>query len=165
MNTKEIFLNALAEINKDGLPFRVQLHCVVNEAMEIPDSVRTQNPNQIMFRLSSDLHPNIFYDFESRTFSFDCTFNHNPTRVYMNIDNIGAVVDDLDNSTMVFGFLQEPQSQVVQPRVSQPTKQNIPAKQGVSATTKTHKSKMVPPSQKPKSMLIKKHLSLVVDNT
>jgi len=153
MNTKEIFLNALADINKDGLPFSVQIHCVVNEAMEIPEAVRAQNPNQIMFRLSSDLSPNIFYDFDSRTFSFDCTFSHNPTRVYMNLDNIAGVVDDLDNSTMMFGSMQEQVPTQVRP---------APAPQAPKVERKVERVKSVP---KPQALFTKKHLSLVVDNT
>jgi len=142
MNTKEIFLDALATISKDGFPFRVQIHCVVNEAMDIPDNVRQQNPNQIMFILSSELHPNIFYDFDTRTFSFDAAFGGVSRRIYMNIDNLGAVVDELDNSTLVFGFVQQQPNVVEQPKVPQPKVQPKPMKE-------------------PKVLLKKKHLSLV----
>jgi len=145
MSIKEILLAALSKTEVDKFPFRFQLHCIVNDSLDIPDAVRKQNPNQIMFILSSELFPDMFYDYEKQIFSFYASFGGVRRQVLMNLANIGAIVDDLDNSTLVFGYLND-QAPTVEhqktPQLPEPTKE-------------------APRKDTPEALLTKKHLSLV----
>jgi len=128
----------------------------VNPALQIPESVRATNPNQIMFTLDSTLSQSLTYDYEGKTLSFYTTFGGNPFTVVIPMANIGALTDD-DGLVITLGKLRE--------STPQPPAQTVPSLQGVGDAPTTPKPDLVPPSQTAKPLYTLKHLSLVVDNT
>jgi len=156
MNLQDMLLGKLAEIDEGGFPYKVHLNCIMNQALQCPESVRESNPNQVVFTLASDLSHNASYDWETRMFSFYASFGGVTCQVVIPAANIGVIVNDWDNTVVSFGKIQEQQAA--------PT-QNVPALQGVGEVPQSPKPKMTPPSQQPKPLYTLKHLSLVVDNT
>ena len=109
MNIHDLILGKIADLDFDNeFPYQFQLHCKVDDKIDIPDSVRKKYPEQILFVISSTLNHNITYDYENQIFSFDATFGGAYYRVSMKPNNINGILDELDGSFVNFGLANTP---------------------------------------------------------
>jgi len=120
MNILDMTLGAITDADEKGFPYRVNLHCIMNDALQVPEAIRKQFPKQIMFILDSSLHQNSFYDYDSRTFTFQTSFGGVPATVVVPAQNIGAFHNEYDGTILTVGKLQEPEADTKQPEAPTP---------------------------------------------
>jgi len=143
MNLKEIMLGSFEQLEKDKFPYYVQLHCLMNDALNVPKEIREQFPEHIMFVLSSDLQSNVFYDYTTKYLSFDCRFNGVYCRVVAHTDCIIAITDNVTQCQFAINqknIIKKDETVVkkTKPEVKQNLKSVEPSKQK-NLTKKTSK--------------------------
>jgi len=118
MDLKDMFFGALALCDKDGYPYNVSISAVVDENVDIPAHVRQTFPDNITLSVSSgpmsrQRPHDMYYDYETKTLSFQVSFSGTPYFVKIPSKNIMVVIDNNDGTFVGFGTNQ--QIETVQP--------------------------------------------------